>query len=201
MEFDDLLETQNVDDIIAQYDNDDGDEDITGDISFDVDDLLKDDLVASTLLSPATTTTNNTMQQKNDNNNGFKSSPNSRPQLTSTLPPPMAPKTDDINKSPDLPSTISRYSIPSTISPSNNNNDTLSPQSTTEQEQELDIETILNDSKMDDDLLGSTIDDDNDGNDPLLEFDPYGIGIVCNDDMFCPYSLSLHSVNKIIRKI
>ena len=76
----DAFETQNVDDIIAQYDNDDYADDISGDI--DVDDLLNEDLVNSTLQSPLSTDT--------------------KPKLSSSLPKPVAP--DLPSKSQSAPS-------------------------------------------------------------------------------------------------
>ena len=159
----------NVDDIIAQHLDNDGNDNVDdGDLNLNVDDLLNDDLTTSVLTqsnnnqspNPITDTTINDPQSSNNDNNHLN-----KPQLWSTLPPPIAPKTDESNV-PDLPSTPSqRYSLSST------NTKTLTSNILTATEPELDIETILREEEDD---LGQT------NNDPLLDFDPLDIGIVCN---------------------
>eukprot|EP01084_Bolivina_argentea_P166308 288759_1 len=121
-----------VDSIIAQYDQEDVND---TDHDINVDELLKEDLVASTL--------DNDSDNENDNNNDTNDNEQTKeqkqkPKLSSTLPTPLRQK---IDKKIEV-----------------------------EEEQELDIEKILNDSKLDDDD-----DDFNNNNDELLDFDPYNI--------------------------
>eukprot|EP01084_Bolivina_argentea_P233008 392548_1 len=142
-------EEHNVDDIIAQYDNHDVDEPTT---EINVDDLLNDDLVSSALASPPST-------------DEIGKHSESRPQLTSSLPAPVAPNSNNSHA----------HNLPSTISPRYTSID---------EDVELDIETIINDSKMEtDDLLDDNM---NDINDALLEFDPDNISsttLLTSNDM------------------
>ena len=197
-----------VDDIIAQHlDNDDMDNGDDDDgINLNVDDLLKDDLTQS-VLSQSNDITNYSNSNPNDNPN-MNQSPNpfdytnelqlsssltptsitnntkNKPQLSSTLPPPIAPKTDE-NNVPDLPSTPSRFSISTN---SSINNIIKSPNAiTTDPEHELDIETILKEEEDDLDITLMTTN----SIDPLLEFDPMEIGIVCSYIYIFLYILAL----------
>ena len=180
-----LVMNFDVDDIIKNYQDNDDDDNADGDLdlaNLNVDDLLNEDLTSSVLqsndspINPITSIIGNQSQQQqpqssvsptnsaNNNNNQAN-----KPQLSSTLPPPIAPKADESNI-PDLPSTPShRYSLSSATT-------NKAPNITTEAE--LDIEKILQEDQEEDEL-GLT----SGGNDPLLDFDPtlIDLGIVCYD--------------------